>query len=173
MQIRAATVAQLQAAGMATGDRVFGSRVLPFQQAELPAASVYTRGEQIAQIVEEPRAHRRTTELVVELAADALSGQVDDELDLLAHAAEGAIWGDETLGGCATELEFLRVEGPTLEANGNLVIGAVALVFGATYEAEAPRAEVADEFQVAEVDYETHEPRPGPEAEDTITVPQD
>lgn len=173
MQLRAATVAQIQAAGTPAGARVFSSRVLPWRQDELPGVAVYTNGEDVEQLVEEPRAHRRTPELVIECAVDALSGQVDDELDVLAHAIEGAVWADGSLGGCATELEFRRVEGPTLSADGNLVIGSVRLFFGATYDADAPRAEITEPFDTADVDYETHADRPGPEAEDTITVPQD
>ena len=111
-QIRTAASAALTAAlvpGTVRG--VHPGRVHPFQAEDLPAVSVFTRGEAVRDLdVMGGGAHHRELELVVEIRAKADSEATPDlltVLDTVALEAERALYGDATLNGLLKELDVV------------------------------------------------------------------
>ena len=172
--LRAATVAVIAQRVPAMGGRVFGQRAIPLQEASLPAACVYTAGEQIATISDSTKLHSRRVRLVVHIigqAHDHTGAGLDDQLDDLADAVEAAIYADSTLGGAVSDVTLTAIEGPDLADSGAVVIGEIRVVYEAVYDTELRDAdESLPGLESVRVEYETHAPRAGAEAADLIPI---
>ncbi len=159
-----AAVAAVSGGVAALGGRVASNRVRSWQHSQLPAATVFTRGEAVSVIDEAPLLYRRDLELVVQVV-DHANDVVDAQLDLLGDAIETAMHHSVRLGGLVAILILSRVEGPEIDEDGNRPIGGLNIVFTATYEQEVGEApEQSIDLERLHVEFETHAPRTGPEA---------
>lgn len=163
--IRRAVADAIRAAGTALGTRVAASRVDPYEHEELPAGSVYTRGETITLLSSDPIHQARTVELAVEIIVQA-HGQVDDVIDTIAEAVEVAVWESEALDDLISDLDLVRVEGPVVDERGELPLAGLVLAWQVVYEQKRGVApETAGDFERVHAELETHTPRAGAEAE--------
>ncbi|MEL6429738.1 MAG: hypothetical protein AAFR54_11215 [Planctomycetota bacterium] len=171
--IRDATKVVLVAAATGLGESVFENRVDPFRHRDLPAASIFTRAEQVSTFSEDPRGYIRDLELVVQLVVDG-DGDVDDAIDELADEVERAIeLGDliETVPELA-DVTLERVEGPLLADEGRRAVAMLQLVYQARYAREfAVDADELTPFTGGTLSIDSHRPREGAEAESTFDVP--
>ncbi|MFK0090964.1 hypothetical protein ACIQUS_27235 [Pseudomonas sp. NPDC090755] len=117
------------------GASVYASRVAPLisngWQSELPAIIVYTMDEAGEIFNQAPREYRRRVELVVEIHAEG-NGALDDTLDTLARQVERLLLMDDTLGGTANDLQYVRSRMVLLDQSAHLT-GACRLIFEAEY----------------------------------------
>lgn len=132
--IRKQAVAVLLGATNA-GASVYASRVAPLisngWQSELPAIIVYTMDESAEIFNQAPREYRRRVELVVEIHAEG-NEALDDTLDTLARQVERLLLMDDTLGGTANDLQYVRSRMVLLDQSEHLT-GACRLIFEAEY----------------------------------------
>lgn len=83
--------------------RVFGSRVYPMGQTELPGVLVYTRNETIlTATMGRPRTQERSLSLVIEIYVRGVDN-FDDVLDDIAADVEAAVTEDVTWDGIALD----------------------------------------------------------------------
>lgn len=171
-EIRGAIKGLLVAAETALGDRVFENRVRPFRHRQLPAASVYSRGETVEVNSEGPRLYNRRAEVYIQIVVDG-EDDVDDQSDAIAEQVELAMETSRELldvPGVA-DFELTRVDGPELDGDGRHVIGMVQLVYEVQYEREFADATGAlEDFTGGNVDIESAASRPGAEAEGSFDV---
>lgn len=128
--IRAAAASRIRAAATVAGQRVFASRAINIDPSRLPAVAVYSVEEGVSVFEEAPRRYKRELEVVIEMFSAAPVG-VDDELDDLATAVESVMAEFEPQEELRTVLT--RVEGPTIDAEGEVPIGAVRLTYVVDY----------------------------------------
>lgn len=132
------TIRQAVAAVLAglptTGPRVFKSRVWPLADDKLPCLLVFTRRDQVQDAsMGRPRRLNRGVEVIVEGVVAAASEDLDDTLDIIAAEVEAAMGADPTLGGVVKQC---LLDGSTSElraSEGEKPVGAIQLVFIATY----------------------------------------
>jgi hypothetical protein len=151
-QIREQVAAILTGATVA-GANVFPSRKINFRAAELPAIAIYTLGTDSEVRDESPRAHRRTTTLVVELRVQSGSSidEVDDPLDDFCLQVENLLDYDRYL------LDIAENVTPTgtdivLDPAGDRVVGVAAMSYEVVYNqcaAENPASAVPFEEAAA------------------------
>ena len=117
------------------GASVYASRVRPFisntWQSDLPAICVFTMDESGEIFNQAPREYRRRVELVVEIHAEG-NDALDDTLDTLARQVERLLLMDDTLGGTANDLQYVRSRMVLLDQSEQLT-GACRLIFEAEY----------------------------------------
>jgi hypothetical protein len=151
--IRAAVCAALSGHTVA-GTRVFPQRFLPLRNAELPAVLVYTLSEKVTpeSAAFAPRVLERDLDLIVEGLVTLTDG-VDDDLDDLAESIETAMHADETFGDVCAD-SILEDTSIGIDADGDKLIGSVALSYRVRYQTEAPVAPTTlDDFETAGVTY--------------------
>lgn len=117
---------------------VYASRVLPLEEAELPALLVYTNAEQIE--TEGVGSLDRMLDLVVD--AKAQSTDIDTDLDNLVADVESAIAADPTLGGLVIDCLPASVE-ISISAEGAQLTGVARISFVARYRTTAIDPETA------------------------------
>lgn len=127
------------------GDNVVASRTTkPFIE-QLPAISVYTLADSVAQeLTQTPRVMHRTIELVID-AHIADPNDPTDALDEIGEAIEQALSADETLGGLAEDLKLTDCQ-INLEGEANAILGAIRLTFEVTYLSAHPKETATTEF---------------------------
>jgi alpha-mannosidase len=117
------------------GVSVFASRVRPLisntWQNELPAIIVYTMDDAGEIFNQAPREYLRKVELVVEIHAEG-NDALDDTLDTLARQVERLLLMDDTLGGTANDLQYVRSRMVLLDQAETLT-GACRVIFEAEY----------------------------------------
>lgn len=117
------------------GTSVYASRVKPLisneWQNELPAIIVYTMDDSGEIFNQAPREYLRKVELVVEIHAEG-NDALDDTLDTLARQVEHLLLMDDTLGGTANNLEYVRSRMVLLDQSETLT-GACRVIFEAEY----------------------------------------
>lgn len=132
--IRKQAVAVLLGATNA-GASVYASRVAPLisneWQNELPAIIVYTMDEAGEIFNQAPREYLRKVELVVEIHAEG-NAALDDTLDTLARQVERLLLMNDTLGGTANDLQYVRSRMVLLDQSEQLT-GACRVIFEADY----------------------------------------
>ena len=106
---------------------VLTARILPLEQADLPAFLVYTGSERIQ------RGGFEALDRVVEVAIECLAkgADVDDQLDALLALAEAAVSG-QTLGGRAVPMIPSKIEFD-VSADGSVPIGRARLTYEVIY----------------------------------------
>ena len=93
------------------GARVYIGRYDPIPEANLPAARVSLRSEEITPLSHIPRRVGREAEYVVEIYAVESSGtEVEAALDTLTQAVEEAIDSDTTLSGACKDIIATRID---------------------------------------------------------------
>lgn len=127
LQIRDAAVALLTAELGEDAD-VYASRILPLEEADLPAVLVYTNSEEVAEL--EFGGLDRTLSLVVEAVAQATD--LDAALDPLLVGIESALNGS-TLGGLAARVLPTGGLEVTQSAEGAAPVGRARLTFEVAY----------------------------------------
>ncbi len=168
--LRHATVAALKAGVPAFGERVYASHSIPKNERQLPCALVFTQGEQITDLAESTKHHKRTVRLVVAIV-DHGHDAVDDALDGLAALVEAVMYADSTMGGTVSDVSLQQIDGPDLVSEGARIDGTIALVYEALYDTEWQEPESAlEDLETVRVQYEIHTPRAGAEAADLIEV---
>ncbi|MFH0750669.1 MAG: hypothetical protein V2B17_02420, partial [Chloroflexota bacterium] len=100
--LRNAVVAALKAASTSAEQRVFASRMTPYQRVGLPAVSVYTLSETSDDQQTAPRELKRAAQLVIEAVLEQ-TAEVDDALDAMALELERALHADPTFGGACSD----------------------------------------------------------------------
>lgn len=117
-----------------TADRVFKSRVTPFQRQELPALSVAVEEEEISlgTVTTAVQISRRVTARITGHAG--LADGVDDELDQIALEVEQKIATDDTLGGLINEPLLLTGIEAERSGEGDVPVGRITLTYATTYE---------------------------------------
>lgn len=91
-------VAEILKGNTSVGDNVFGSRVQPISNPELPALLVYTKQENVTeQSISYPRTQQRRLSLTVEGYVKT-QDKIDDEIDKIALEVEQLIAVDPSLG---------------------------------------------------------------------------
>lgn len=145
--IRDAVVAQLIAGSTSAGARVYGSRLKPLVEAELPAVLVYTDSESVdpASANSSPRWLRRTVELTVEGVVRVAEG-LQTELDDLALEIETAMDSDLEFGQTAFSSTLAGTE-VGMKMDGNQPMGMVRLVYNVVYETDLRVAEQDAELE--------------------------
>ena len=96
-----------------TGSRVYGSRLSPVEEGDLPALRIYADSEQAGPLLIHSQVMReRSITYRIEIVARANTA-LDDALDAIAEQVEGALvlasedtWLDGTLGDLSTEIEL-------------------------------------------------------------------
>lgn len=140
--IRNAAVAHL--AGKTVAEQnVFASRSAPlWQRQELPAICVYGERETIELFNESPREYRRELELRIECVAQAVGSQnIDDIIDDFGDRVERLIGRSNRLefeGEAAVSDILLAGEQISISAEGEHTIGALLIVYTATYYTTEP-----------------------------------
>lgn len=136
-EIRRAAVARLREE--LRGVEVLDSRAIPVSESALPAVSVYTLDEEIAEESRHsaPRRFERAISLRVECAVYAPE-DVAGELDSLCLLVENALTRDETLGGLSADLYLTKTE-IEFPDPGQALLGAAILTFIVEYDTELPR----------------------------------
>lgn len=164
--IRKQAVAVLLGATSA-GSSVFASRVRPFVsndwQSDLPAICVFTMDEASEIFNQAPREYRRRVELVVEIHAVG-NEALDDTLDTLARQVEHLLLRDDTLGGTANDLEYVRSRMVLLDQAEQLT-GACRLIFEAEYFDRHPDDDFNDSlpnFNTLNTEYSLGNAQPNP-----------
>lgn len=172
--IRRAVAAQL-AGNTSAGERVYRSRILPWEAVELPALAVYTLEESVdteASAATAPRELERSYRVAIEGGVMAAE-DVDDAVDTLAQEVETAMHADCYLAGSAADsiLESTDVE---LAAEGERIVGHVRLTYLVTYRTYAPaQVDGLGDFTTADVRTNLGGAQaPEDEAQDRISLPQ-
>lgn len=135
--------------------RVQTTRILPYRQSELPALSVYTEGEAVAEDSKgtAPRELIRELEIVIAGWVPA-SDTIDDDMDALALEIETAMHADPYLGDKAGDSILLRTD-LDIEQDGSGIRGLVKLAYAVTYRTLAPEAnEGLDDFLKVKADHQ-------------------
>jgi len=174
--IRKQAVAVLLGATNA-GASVYASRVAPLisngWQSELPAIIVYTMDESGEIFNQAPREYLRKVELVVEIHAEG-NERLDDTLDTLARQVEGLLLKDDTLGGTANDLQYLRSRMVLLDQSEHLT-GACRIIFEAEYLDRHPDDffnETLPDFNTLTTAYSLDDAQPDP-ADRALTFIED
>lgn len=153
-------IAELLTDETAAGASVFTNRVVNVGHSELPALIVYSDGEDEPEIYSDgPREYKRRARIAIELLVQAGSNPIDDDLDDLAEEVQRVLFCNPWLDGEAAGLELGAVEGPTIEADGRVLVGVLRLSWVAIYIEAAPGeyAPTPDEFGKAHVEWENPE----------------
>ena len=88
-----------------TSTRVYGSRVYPMQDANLPGLRIFTRDESSRPLeMGATRTRERTLQLIVEACVKSNTGY-SDTANLIAKEVETALDNDNTLGGLCKSIE--------------------------------------------------------------------
>lgn len=173
--IRQAVVAQLIAASTAAGARVEATQEIPHRRATEPAIGVYTPGDQNESDVRSaPRENKRNLDLVIEgIVIGTASPAVADALDSLADEIEDALDADDTLGGTASESNYVSTDMEIREDSGRTV-GLIRLTYNAIFHKYAPReVDAPDAFVSAGVKYDLNgSVLPQDQAEDNVKLEQ-
>lgn len=174
-EIRDAVKAQLIGTGpsyrTAAGARVFGNRMTPINQVELPALVVYTEDETVApsSLSTAPRELTRTLNLAIEgylrVAPNVL---LDDKFDDLALQIETAMDYDCEFGGkCFTAILSSTEFG--IKTEGDRPMGAIRMVYSIVYHTDLRLSEETDIFETATVTYDlAGAQHPDDQAQDSI-----
>lgn len=171
--IREAVVAQLVAGSTVAAARVYGSRLKPVTEAELPAILVYTDSETVdpASAISSPRWLKRTLELTVEGLA-RVAEDLQTTLDDLALEIETAMDSDLEFGETAFSSALASSE-IGMKVDGNQPIGMVRLVYNVVYETDlrvAARDSAMDDLSTVDIRYslENEQDDEDDQAHDTI-----
>lgn len=151
--IRDAVVAALATADTAAETRVFPTRMVPWQRIGLPAIAVYTTSETSDDQQSAPRELKRTLQLRVDAVLEQ-SDDVDDAIDALALEIERAMHADPSFGDKCSDSTLVSTEIEIGEA-GNRPVGALGLVYRATYYTDAPAAADVTLDDLSTVDVKT------------------
>jgi hypothetical protein len=130
-QIRDAVVAAL--GGLSTtGSNVFGSRVTPLQDANLPALLVSTPAEDVEiASMGANRTQERTLQLVIEACVKAASGY-EDTVDQIVKEVEQAFAAAPTLGGLCKYMQLRKIE-TELSGEGEKPVAVATMTFDVPY----------------------------------------
>ena len=153
----------------AAADRVYGSRILPLPEADLPALLVYTQNEPSIEVfAESPRVFDRTLQLIVEIIA-MQSDQLDAQLDAIARIVETIVLADRLQGGFArdTLLSSITVQ---FSEEGAVSAASCQITFNVMYQTSVEDL-VGDDLETAQIGWDLAAPDGQKEAEDTITYP--
>lgn len=140
----------------AARDRVFETRVVPFNRKKLPAISVYSLSESVdpESAKSAPRELKRSLTLAIEAAVIATeSMNLDDALDEISLEIEIALHRDDSLGGKVSDLVLSGTELDVV-GDGENPVGVARLSYSATYYTYAPDARddiLEDEFSLANI----------------------
>ncbi len=112
-------------------DRVYGNRIRPAFQTELPIISVRTASETVSEFAEAPKEYERVLTVEVEILAEA-DDSLDDSLDIIGQQVEFVLYQDNTLGEICRDV-VLKGANIQLEKNGNNLLGALTLTYDVLY----------------------------------------
>lgn len=156
------------------GDRVFSSKTVSNWTKNLPAINIYTADEDISEFNQSPRILKRDMTLRLEIAvACSEEAKAADELDKLMQQIEDEFEKDDTLRGNCEDIILSKIA-VEFDPGGEQPIGAAQMDWLCKYTTNAPgtrngqRAE--NDFNGANVDWQTEGDNTAPEAEDTINV---
>jgi len=157
--IRHAVKAMYVASEIMPETKIFASRVMPIQEDQLPAMTIYCEDEEV-----DLRSHT-TAPLELErlpvlsvcahLAVTA-DGNIDDDLDDYCRAMERVISLDDQLRGTVESCKLIRTD-TAISGSGNTLVGTARLSYLVKYYEGAPRAEDVelDDFDRADIRYNT------------------
>lgn len=136
------------------GTRVFETRVVNYEQVQLPAISVYIDTETVADTskASAPRELERSAQVAIEAVVQA-STDVEDAMDAIALEIETAMHADDTLGGTARDSVLVSTESETGPL-GSKRIGMIRIVYAVDYRTYAPEVAVLPDFAGANIRYD-------------------
>lgn len=168
-------VKELLKANTDLGGHWYCSRPKPLFYTETPCGLIYFTTEPAEHQNTTPRNYLRKCGLTTEVAivgASERENEVDDLLDSRAFEIEHAIGSDRFLGlkGLVQDVLLLRTEPIDISADGDVDISAIRVYWEIHYRTTLYYQGKLDEFLKYTAEWETHEPRPGPEAVDEVTI---
>lgn len=171
--IREAVIQRLKDANTRVSDRVFGNRVRPIFQQEVPCIVVYTKSDNAEISNESPREYKRTLSIVLELVSKSDEEEtLDGYLDEFCSEVETAIFQEETFSGLVSDTILGDTEIDIL-VDGEKPIGAAKINLVMPYYEHLPSGPASpfDDFETANVVYDLESVGSQTEAEDEITLP--
>lgn len=125
-------------------EKVFPNLSTSVWDDQLPAITVYPRGEDISELSNAPREYKRELKLMVEIFAGGVEEPytdgketIDDQLDEILEQVECALETDDTLGKTADTIVLQGIEFE-FEGNGSRPIGSARLDYIVTYVTASP-----------------------------------
>lgn len=159
------------------GKNVFPSRSAPiWGEIELPAICIYCTRETITKHQETPRVYERELEIKIEIGASG--ADADDQLDEIGHAVEQAIGRSDRLTYAKEPTVadiILSSEQIEFHDDGSKIIGALVIVYTATYYTTEPDEldpEPLDNLQRVHTNYDLSPgQQPADRARDVVEFP--